>query len=88
MHSYLSLLSLSQKDATLEASCGVLQNLTAGKDVVSDSNITEIEGKGRISLFSLFIVFGFVTEGIQRHVPDFGSKVGGSGSHFTSCKVS
>ncbi|TNM87047.1 hypothetical protein fugu_007277 [Takifugu bimaculatus] len=37
MQSYLSLLSLSQKDATLEASCGVLQNLTASKDVGSSA---------------------------------------------------
>ncbi|TWW56707.1 Plakophilin-1 Band-6 protein [Takifugu flavidus] len=37
MQSYLSLLGLSQKDATLEASCGVLQNLTASKDVGSSA---------------------------------------------------
>lgn len=59
MHSYLSLLGLSQKDATLEASCGVLQNLTASKDAVSSNNITLIEGKGCVLLFSLFIVFDF-----------------------------
>lgn len=35
MQTYLSLLSSSQKDATLEACCGALQNLTASKDLVS-----------------------------------------------------
>lgn len=34
MQTYLSLLSTSQKDATLEASCGALQNLTASKGLV------------------------------------------------------
>uniref|UniRef100_H3DC40 Plakophilin 1 n=1 Tax=Tetraodon nigroviridis TaxID=99883 RepID=H3DC40_TETNG len=42
MHSYLSLLGSSQKDATLAASCGVLQNLTASKQPVSRNEITEI----------------------------------------------
>lgn len=34
IQTYLSLLSLSQKDATLEACCGALQNLTANKSAV------------------------------------------------------
>lgn len=34
MQTYLSLLSSSQKDATLEASCGALQNLTANRGLV------------------------------------------------------
>lgn len=33
VEAYLSLLSSSEKDATLEASCGALQNLTAGRKV-------------------------------------------------------
>lgn len=88
MQSYLSLLGLSQKDATLEASCGVLQNLTASKDVVSSNNITEIEEKKEKFICSHRLLSLIFTKGIQRHVPDFGSKVGGSGSHFTSPKVS
>lgn len=39
MQTYLSLLGLSQKDATLEASCGALQNLTASKGLVSTKKI-------------------------------------------------
>lgn len=39
MQTYLSLLGSSQKDATLEASCGALQNLTAGKGLVSTKKI-------------------------------------------------
>lgn len=35
MQTYLSLLGMSQKDGTLEAACGALQNLTAGKGLVS-----------------------------------------------------
>lgn len=35
MQTYLSLLGMSQKDSTLEAACGALQNLTAGKGLVS-----------------------------------------------------
>lgn len=35
MQTYLSLLGSSQKDATLEACCGALQNLTASKGIVS-----------------------------------------------------
>ncbi|KAM9351106.1 plakophilin-1 [Symphorus nematophorus] len=35
MQTYLSLLGSSQKDATLEASCGALQNLTASKGLAS-----------------------------------------------------
>ena len=34
MQTYLSLLGSSQKDATLEACCGALQNLTASKGLV------------------------------------------------------
>ncbi|XP_019746449.1 plakophilin-1 [Hippocampus comes] len=37
MQTYLSLLSSSQKDATLEACCGALQNLTASKDLGSSA---------------------------------------------------
>ncbi|XP_077424222.1 plakophilin-1 [Vanacampus margaritifer] len=37
MQTYLSLLSSSQKDATLEACCGALQNLTASKDLGSST---------------------------------------------------
>ncbi|XP_051282173.1 plakophilin-1 [Dicentrarchus labrax] len=37
MQTYLSLLGSSQKDATLEASCGALQNLTAGKGLGSSA---------------------------------------------------
>lgn len=39
MQTYLSLLSSSQKDATLEACCGALQNLTAIKGPVSTTKI-------------------------------------------------
>lgn len=39
MQTYLSLLGLSQKDATLEASCGALQNLTASKGLVSTKKL-------------------------------------------------
>lgn len=39
MQTYLSLLGLSKKDATLEASCGALQNLTASKGLVSTKKI-------------------------------------------------
>lgn len=46
MRSYLSLLDSSKKDATLEASCGALQNLTASKDPVSRNENTTGEGKG------------------------------------------
>nr|XP_057939713.1 plakophilin-1-like [Doryrhamphus excisus] len=35
MQTYLSLLNLSQKDGTLEACCGALQNLTASKELGS-----------------------------------------------------
>ncbi|XP_072305959.1 plakophilin-1 [Eucyclogobius newberryi] len=35
MQTYLSLLGSSQKDGTLEACCGALQNLTAGRDLGS-----------------------------------------------------
>lgn len=54
MQSYLSLLGLSQKDATLEASCGALQNLTASKDPVSRNEIAEAEGKGSNNFVLLF----------------------------------
>ncbi|XP_061668836.1 plakophilin-1 isoform X2 [Syngnathoides biaculeatus] len=37
MQTYLSLLSSSQKDATLEACCGALQNLTASKELGSSA---------------------------------------------------
>ncbi|XP_030279588.1 plakophilin-1 [Sparus aurata] len=37
MQTYLSLLSSSQKDATLEASCGALQNLTANRGLGSSA---------------------------------------------------
>lgn len=57
MQSYLSLLGLSQKDATLEASCGALQNLTASKDLVSNQ-IPEIEAEGSICLLSLVFTQG------------------------------
>lgn len=39
MQTYLSLLGQSQKDATLEACCGALQNLTAGKGLVSTAKM-------------------------------------------------
>ncbi|KAK7884257.1 hypothetical protein WMY93_027380 [Mugilogobius chulae] len=35
MQTYISLLGLSQKDGTLEACCGALQNLTASRDIGS-----------------------------------------------------
>lgn len=37
MQTYLSLLGMSQKDGTLEAACGALQNLTAGKGLGSSA---------------------------------------------------
>lgn len=37
MEAYLGLLSSSQKDATLEASCGALQNLTASREMGSSA---------------------------------------------------
>ncbi len=42
---YMSLLGLSQKEATLEACCGALQNLTASKSSVCTltGNINAIE---------------------------------------------
>lgn len=39
MQTYLSLLGSSQNGATLEACCGALQNLTAGKGLVSTKKI-------------------------------------------------
>lgn len=63
MHSYLSLLGSSQKDATLEASCGALQNLTASKDPVSRNEITEVEGKGRNYSIRLFHYLWFFPQG-------------------------
>lgn len=59
MHSYLSLLGLSQKDATLEASCGALQNLTASKDLVSRNDIR----KGSNYFVFLFHYLWFFTQG-------------------------
>lgn len=63
MHSYLSLLGLSQKDATLEASCGALQNLTASKDLVSRNEITAVEGKGSNHFVVLFHCLWYFTQG-------------------------
>ena len=37
MQMYLSLLGSAQKEATLEACCGALQNLTANKGLVRES---------------------------------------------------
>lgn len=39
MQLYLSLLGSAQNEATLEACCGALQNLTASKDIVSTKKI-------------------------------------------------
>lgn len=41
MQTYLSLLGSSQKDSTLEACCGALQNLTASKGPVSEKTDTQ-----------------------------------------------
>lgn len=63
MHSYLSLLGLSQKDATLEASCGALQNLTSSKDLVSGNEMTEFKGKGGNSFVLLCHYLRFFAQG-------------------------
>lgn len=73
MLSYLNLLGSSQKDATLEASCGALQNLTASKDPVSRNENTAEEGKGHNYSVLLFHYLWFFPTGGRCHVPDFGA---------------